>query len=28
VEFLFVAEIIDITHRAGADRVGLLGQKD
>ena len=28
VEFAFVAEVIDITHRAGADRVGLLGQKD
>jgi len=28
LEFAFVAEIIDMTHRAGADRVGLLGQKD
>ncbi len=28
VEFSFVAEALDISHRAGADRVGLLGQKD
>lgn len=28
IEFAFVAEAVDITHRAGADRVGLLGQKD
>ncbi len=28
VEFAFVAEIVDITHRAGADRIGLLGKKD
>jgi biopolymer transport protein ExbD len=26
VEFSFVAEALDITHRAGADRVGLLGK--
>jgi len=28
VEFAFVAEVVDISHRAGAERVGLLGQKD
>lgn len=28
VEFAFVAEAVDISHRAGAVRVGLLGQKD
>jgi biopolymer transport protein ExbD len=28
IEFAFVAEVVDISHRAGADRVGLLGQKD
>jgi biopolymer transport protein ExbD len=28
VEFEYVAEAIDITHRAGADRIGLLGKKD
>lgn len=26
VEFSFVAEALDISHRAGADRVGLLGK--
>lgn len=26
IEFAFVAEAVDITHRAGADRVGLLGK--
>jgi biopolymer transport protein TolR len=26
VEFAFVAEAVDITHRAGAERVGLLGK--
>jgi len=28
IEFTFVAEAVDISHRAGAVRVGLLGQKD
>ncbi|HET9284718.1 MAG TPA: biopolymer transporter ExbD [Candidatus Angelobacter sp.] len=28
VEYAFVAEVVDISHRAGADRVGLLGKKD
>lgn len=28
VEFAFVAEVVDMTHRAGAERVGLLGKKD
>jgi biopolymer transport protein TolR len=28
VEFAYVAEAVDITHRAGADRIGLLGKKD
>jgi biopolymer transport protein TolR len=28
IEFTFVAEVVDITHRAGADRVGLMGKKD
>jgi biopolymer transport protein ExbD len=26
IEFAFVAEALDISHRAGADRVGLLGK--
>ncbi len=26
IEFSFVAEALDISHRAGADRVGLLGK--
>jgi biopolymer transport protein TolR len=28
VEFEYVAEAVDITHRAGADRIGLMGKKD
>ena len=28
VEFEYVAEAVDIAHRAGADRIGLLGKKD
>lgn len=28
IDFTFVAEAVDISHRAGAVRVGLLGQKD
>jgi len=28
VEFAYVAEAIDITHHAGADRIGLMGKKD
>jgi biopolymer transport protein TolR len=28
VEFAFIAEVVDITHRAGADRIGLMGKKD
>lgn len=28
VAFEYVAEAVDITHRAGADRIGLLGKKD
>ena len=28
VEFAYVAEAIDITHRAGADRIGLIGKTD
>jgi biopolymer transport protein ExbD len=28
IEFAFVAEVVDITHRAGAERVGLLGKQD
>src|SRR5262245_41255850 len=28
VEFEYVAQAVDITHRAGADRIGLLGKKD
>ena len=28
VEFAFVAEVLDISHRAGADQIGLLGKKD
>jgi biopolymer transport protein TolR len=27
VEFEYVAEAVDITHRAGADRIGLMGEK-
>ena len=28
VEFEYVAKAIDITHHAGADRIGLMGKKD
>jgi biopolymer transport protein TolR len=28
VEFSYVAEAVDITHHAGADRIGLMGKKD
>ncbi len=28
IDFEFVAEAVDITHRAGAERVGLLGQQN
>jgi biopolymer transport protein TolR len=28
VEFEYVAEAVDITHHAGADRIGLMGKKD
>ena len=28
VEFEYVAQAVDITHHAGADRIGLLGKKD
>jgi biopolymer transport protein ExbD len=28
VEFEYVAQVVDISHRAGADRIGLLGKKD
>lgn len=28
IEFAFVAEALDITHRASVDHVGLIGQKD
>jgi len=28
VEFEYVAEAVDISHRAGADRIGLMGKKD
>ena len=28
IEFEYVAEAVDITHRAGADRIGLMGKKD
>jgi biopolymer transport protein ExbD len=28
VEFAYVVEAVDITHRAGADRIGLMGTKD
>jgi biopolymer transport protein TolR len=28
VEFEYVAQAVDITHRAGADRIGLLAKKD
>ena len=28
IDFEYVALVVDITHKAGADRVGLLGKKD
>lgn len=28
VEFEYVAQVVDISHQAGADRVGLLGKTD
>jgi biopolymer transport protein TolR len=28
VEFEYVARAVDITHHAGADRIGLMGKKD
>lgn len=28
VDFEYVAQAVDITHHAGADRIGLLGKKD
>jgi biopolymer transport protein ExbD len=28
VDFEYVAEAVDITHHAGADRIGLMGKKD
>lgn len=28
VDFEYVAQAVDITHQAGADRIGLLGKKD
>jgi len=28
IDFEFVAEAVDITHRAGAERVGLMGEKN
>ncbi|HZI55710.1 MAG TPA: biopolymer transporter ExbD, partial [Verrucomicrobiae bacterium] len=28
VEFEYVAQAVDITHHAGADRIGLMGAKD
>jgi biopolymer transport protein TolR len=28
VDFEYVAEAVDISHHAGADRIGLLGKKD
>ncbi len=28
IDFTFVAEAVDISHRAGAVRIGLMGQKD
>jgi biopolymer transport protein ExbD len=28
VEFEYVAQAVDITHHAGADRIGLMGEKD
>jgi biopolymer transport protein ExbD len=28
IDFEYVAEAVDITHHAGADRIGLMGKKD
>jgi biopolymer transport protein TolR len=28
IEFEYIAQAVDITHRAGADRIGLIGKKD
>jgi biopolymer transport protein ExbD len=28
VEFEYVAQAVDISHHAGADRIGLIGRKD
>ena len=28
IDFEYVAQAVDITHHAGADRIGLLGKKD
>jgi biopolymer transport protein TolR len=28
VDFEYIAEAVDITHHAGADRIGLMGKKD
>jgi biopolymer transport protein TolR len=28
VDFEYVAQAVDITHHAGADRIGLIGEKD
>lgn len=28
IDFEYVAQAVDITHQAGADRIGLLGKKD
>ena len=28
VDFEYVAQTVDITHHAGADRIGLMGKKD
>jgi biopolymer transport protein TolR len=28
VDFEYVAQVVDITHHAGADRIGLMGQRD
>jgi biopolymer transport protein ExbD len=28
VDFEYVAQAVDITHHAGADRIGLIGKKD
>jgi len=28
VDFEYVAQAVDMTHHAGADRIGLMGKKD